>query len=347
MLIEWGMPAEEVKDETKEYQVELWKIGTWVIKAALNPEPLGRRPYYADGFSRVPGAFWHESLFDVVKDCQDMSNAAARALANNMGIGSGPQAVVNVDRIPAGEEITEMYPWKIWQTMSDPSGSSALPVTFFQPGSNAQELMGVFEKFSQMADDYAGLPKYMSGLAGGEGGAGRTASGMSMMITNASKQIKQTVASIDMHIIGPSVKGAYYHALQYMPEKKLSGDLQAQARGAISMVAKETAMVRTAEFLMATANPIDMQIIGMDGRAELLRHAAKRLDLNVDKIVPSESVVKQRAAAAAAQQAQQQMMEQQAQGSPPQMAGSGQALMDGAPTTDSFTPQPQPAQASM
>jgi hypothetical protein len=98
---------------------------------------------------------------------------------------------------------------------------------------------------------------------------------------------------------------------------------------------------------MATANPIDMQIIGMDGRAELLRHAAKRLDLNVDKIVPSESVVKQRAAAAAAQQAQQQMMEQQAQGGSPQMAGSGQALMDGAPTTDSFTPQPQPAQASM
>jgi len=336
MLREWGMAAEEVEDDEREYEVELWVVGNWVIKAALNPDPLKRRTYYGDGFSRIPGAFWHNSLFDVVRDCQDMANAAARSLANNMGIASGPQVYVMVDRLAAGEEITELYPWKIHQVIADPSGSTAAPIGFFQPSSHATELMAVFEKFSQMADDYAGLPKYMSGLSGGEGGAGRTASGMSMMINNASKQIKQTVSSIDLHVISPMVRGAYHHVMQFAEGSSLAGDLQVQARGALSLIAKESAMVRMNEFLAATGNPIDMQIIGLDGRAEVLRHAAKRLDLNVEKVVPSATVVKQRAAVAQQQALMQQMAAQG--GQPGQPQGNGQQLMDGAPTTDNFQP---------
>lgn len=334
MLREWGMSEEEVPDEAKEYEVEAWLIGQHVIKALINPDPLNRRPYYADGFSRIPGAFWHNSLFDVVRDCQDMCNAAARALANNLGISSGPQVAVNVDRLPQGEEITEMFPWKIWQVTNDPMGSSAAPISFFQPNSNVAELMGVFERFSSIADEVSGIPKYMTGMAGGEGGAGRTASGMSMMIGNASKMVKQLLASLDQYVIGPMVERQYQHMLMYRPDLGLQGDLKVVARGSLSLVAKEAAQVRLNEFLMATGNPIDMQIIGLDGRAELLRQAVKRLDINTDKVVPSASAVKQRAAQA---QAQQMAMAQAQQQQQPQVGG-GQELMNGAPVTDNFQP---------
>ena len=335
MLREWGMTEQEVPDEAKEYEVEAWLVGDEVIRAVLNPDPLNRRPYYADGFSRIPGAFWHNSLFDVIRDCQDMCNSAARALANNLGIASGPQAVVNVDRLPAGEDITEMYPWKIWQTTNDPMGSSAAPVSFFQPSSNAAELMGVYEKFSNIADEVSGIPKYMAGMTGGEGGAGRTASGMSMMITNASKMIKQLLASLDQYVIAPMVERQYQHTLMYKPELGLTGDLKIVARGALSLVAKEAAQVRLNEFLMATGNPVDMQIIGLDGRAELLRQAVKRLDINTDRVVPPASVLRERQAMAQMQQMAA-MQQQQAQQGQPQ--GNGQELMDGAPTTDNFQP---------
>lgn len=331
MLREWGMGEDEVPDETKEYEVEAWLIGTHVIKAVINPDPLHRRPYYADGYSRIPGAFWHNSLFDCIRDCQDMCNSAARALANNLGIASGPQAVVNVDRLPTGENITEMYPWKIWQMSADPMGSSAAPVSFFQPSSNAAELMNVFQKFSEIADEYSGIPRYMTGLAGGEGGAGRTASGMSMMITNASKQIKQLLSSIDLHVIGPSIERTYQWLMQYDPDSGLKGDLKIVARGALSLVAKEAAQVRRNEFLAATGNPVDLQIMGIEGRAEILREAAKGLNLNPDKIIPSMSVLKQRAAMAqmAAMQQQQAAVAQ----------GNGQELMDGTPVTDNYSPK--------
>lgn len=335
MLREWGMKNEEVPDEAKEYEVEVWLIGKWAVKAVINADPLARRPYFADGFSRIPGAFWHNSLFDVTRDCGDMCNSAARALANNLGISSGPQVVVNIDRLPLGEEITELYPWKIHQVTNDPMGSGAKPVDFFQPSSNASELMGVFERFSNLADEYSGVPKYMTGLAGGEGGAGRTASGMSMMIGNASKQVKQTVASIDIHVVCPAVDRAYEWEMLYNPNTDIKGDLQVCARGATSMAVKEQAQVRRNEFLMTTGNPIDMQIIGLEGRAEVLREAAKGLGMNTDKIIPNATVLKQRAEMAQQQAAMQAQQEAHA-------SGNGQELMDGAATTDNFSPPAGP-----
>lgn len=346
MLREWGLTEEEVTDEATEYEVEAWLIGGWVVKAVLNPDPLLRRPYYADGFSRIPGAFWNNSLYDVVRDHEDMCNAAARALSSNLGISSGPQVVVNIDRVAAGEDITELYPWKIHQVTSDPMGGAAPPITFFQPSSNVSELMTVFERFSQLADEVSGIPKYMAGLSGGEGGAGRTASGMSMMVTAAGKQVKNSLSSIDIHVLGPAVERAYQWKLQYDQTAKLRGDLNVRARGALSLVAKETANVRLNEFLAATGNPIDMQIIGMGGRAELLRHAVRRLDINTDKVVPSETEMKAQVMAQQQMAMQQQAMMQQQQGQPQQPQGggnvSGQELMDGAPVVDNFSPTPSP-----
>ncbi len=338
VLREWGMSEQEVPDESKVYSVEAWLVGNWVIKAIINTDPLARRPYYGDSFERIPGAFWGTSLYDTVRDCEDMCNATARALANNVGIASGPQVWVNNDRLPNGQDITTMFPWKIWQTLSDPMGGTQPPMGFFQPTSNAAELMGVFEKFSALADEVSGIPRYMTG-DGVAGGAGRTASGMSMMIGNAGKTVKKSLASIDMNVIAPSIRSAYEFAMRYIPDADIKGDLQIIARGAMSLVTKDTAQVRRNEFLQATANPIDMQIIGLDGRAALLREAAKTLDMNTEDIIPAASTVKLRAA-----QAQMQAQMQAAQGVPPEQAQQGQPpqkrqLMNGAPATDTFQPQ--------
>jgi hypothetical protein len=340
MLLDWGMDAAQVPDPDKEYQIEAWLVGEYVIKAVLNADPLARRPLYAAWFQRVPGSVWGNSVYDLLRDCQDMCNAAARALAANLGIASGPQVEVNIDRLPPGEEISQMFPWKLWQTTSDLMGGGGNPaVRFFQPTSNAAELMTVFERFSQLADEYTGIPRYMAGF--NSEGASRTASGMSMMMGNASKVIKQVVGGIDTNVLTPMLERLYYYNMRYSDDPALKGDVQVVARGAMSLVAKEAAQVRINEFLTATANPIDMQILGMDGRGELLRHAVRRLDLNGDKVVPPVAVLKERAAMQMMQQAQaQQAIESQ----PPQGGRrSREQLQNGAPVTDNFSPQPQGA----
>lgn len=340
MLREWGIDAAEVPDLDKEYQIEAWMVGHYVIKAVLNADPLARRPIYGASFQMVPGSVWGNAPYDLMSDCQDMCNAAARALAANLGISSGPQVAVLSNRIPAGEDVTEMYPWKIWQFESDPMGSTAAPISFFQPQSNAAELMTVYERFSALADEYTGIPRYMAGFE--TAGAGRTASGMSMMIGNAGKVIKQVLGTADVYVLSQAIDRLHYHNMRFGDDPELRGDVRVVARGAMSMALKEAAQVRTNEFLQATANPIDMQILGLDGRAELLRHAVKRLDMNTDKVVPPAAVLAQRQAV---QQAQMQMMAMQggpaASGAGQQASSKprGQELSNGAPVTDHYEPQ--------
>jgi len=302
LLVDWGMPSEGVPDLQKSYPCEVWVIGSTVIKAVLNYDPLGRKPYYSASYEKIPGAFWGNGVCDLIRDCQAMCNASARSLSNNMGISSGPQVGVNVSRLPPGEKITQMYPWKIWQFQSADYQDTAKPLDFFQPGSNANELMAVFEKFQTLADEYSGIPRYMTGEQAP--GAGRTASGLSMMISNASKSIKSVISSIDHNVITPLLERLYQHNLRYAADPDLIGDINIVAKGAMSLVAKESAAVRRTEFLqLVLTNPTAQAISGLDGTAELMRDHAKLLDMNIDKIVPSEEKIKAKMAA----------MEQQAQ----------------------------------
>lgn len=336
LLVEWGLPEEQVPDPLAEYEIEAWLIGRWVIKAIVNPDPLGRRPYYKTCYEKLPGLFWGNAPPDLIRDVQDMCNAAARALANNMGIASGPQAFVNIDRLPPGEDVTQMFPWKIWQVQSDPTGGSGDPVKFFQPNSNAQELLQIYQQFSILADEYSGVPRYMTGN-NPSGGAGRTASGLSMLISHAGKIMQQVIANIDTDVIAPLLERLHHYNMRYGEDETIKGDVKVVARGIHSLTVREAAQVRRTEFLQATGNPVDMQIIGMEGRAAVLREVAKSLEMDVDKVVPDPARIR---ANMAVQQMQQAAMAQQAPPGPqdPQAppGGADQELMDGSPVTDHF-----------
>lgn len=289
MLKEWGMA--EIEDELVEYQCEVWVIGQWVIKATLNPDPCGRKPYYKTSYEKVPGSWDGNGVSDLVRDTASMCNAAARALANNMGLASGPQAYVTVDRLPPGEDVTQMYPWRIWQVNSDPYGSTAKPVEFFQPTSNAQELLQIYEKFSVLADEYSGVPRYMTGDSPA-GGAGRTATGMSMLMSNAGKSIKQVIGNVDLDITGPLVERLYYWNMKYSDDPELKGDVRVVACGVNVLVAQEQAQVRANEILnIVASNPIFIDIVGPEPIAELLREVTKSLNIEV---VPPKEVLRAR-----------------------------------------------------
>lgn len=319
MLMDWGYKGKKL-DRYKEYEANIWVIGPFVIKAILNPDPLGARPYEIAQWVPIPGSFWGTALPEQMRDTQTLCNAAARSLANNMGIASGPQAEISVDRLPDGEDVTSMFPWKIWQTTSDRTGGGQPAVRFFQPNMNAEALMNVYQYFSRQADEVTGIPNYVYGNTSG-GGVGRTASGLSMLMDNAAKGIKAAIASIDT-VVSSLVDRLYVHNMIYDPDMSCKGDFKVIAKGAMGLVAKEQLQVRRNEFLQATANAVDLQIIGPTGRAYLLREVAKTLQMDTDKLVPTTEQLEFRQE----QQMAQQMM-QQAQ------AMNGQGQVSQAPVT--------------
>jgi hypothetical protein len=75
--------------------------------------------------------------------------------------------------------------------------------------------------------------------------------------------------------------------MRYDEDESIKGDLDIMPRGAINLANKEQMNVRRIEFLTATANQIDMEIMGKDGRAAVLREVAKGLQMPVDELIPS------------------------------------------------------------
>jgi hypothetical protein len=325
MLREWGMSDEDVPDPAREYDANVWVVGNYVIKAVLNYDPLGEKPYTKTSFIKCPGAFWGKGIPKIIEDLQAVCNAAARALVNNMGIASGPQVEINLERIPPNEDITALSPWKIWQVTNDPVGSSAPAVRFTQPDSRATELMAVYEKFSRLADDHSGIPAYIYGDLNVQG-AGRTSSGLSMLMGAAGKGIRQVVMHIDSDVVKPIVLRQFVYNMRYDPDESIKGDVEVLAKGAVNLAVKETVNVRRIEFLNATANPIDAEILGRDGRSAILREIAKGLQMPVEDVVPSrEKAGFQNRVQAAAMAAQQ----QQATPTPTESDGSPRGGMDG------------------
>ena len=324
MLVEWGMSEDEIPDQAREYDANVWVVGNYVIKAVLNYDPLGEKPYAKTSFIKCPGAFWGKGIPKIIEDLQSVCNAAARALVNNMGIASGPQVEVNLERIPPNEDITQLSPWKIWQVTNDPLGSSAPAVRFTQPEDNAQTLMAVYEKFSRLADDQSGIPAYVYGDLNVQG-AGRTSSGLSMLMGAAGKGIRQVVMHIDTDIVKPIVTRQFIYNMRYDEDNSIKGDVEVIAKGAINLAVKETVNLRRIEFLNATANPIDIEIIGRDGRAAILREVAKGLQMDVDVVVPSREKAQYQA------RMESQAMALAAEQQPAQPEGGTPTLPDGSP----------------
>jgi hypothetical protein len=319
MLVEWGVDESEVPDTAREYDANVWVVGNYVIKAVLNYDPLGEKPYAKTSFIKCPGAFWGKGIPEIIEDLQGVCNAAARALVNNMGISSGPQVELNIERLAPGEDITNVVPWKIWQVINDPLGSSSPAIKFTQPDSRATELMAVYEKFSRLADDHSGIPAYVYGDLNVQG-AGRTSSGLSMLMGAAGKGIRQVVMHIDTDVVKPIVHRQFVYNMRYDDDESIKGDVEIVAKGSINLAVKETVNMRRIEFLNATANPVDLEILGKDGRATILREVAKGLQMPVEEVVPSKEKAgyqgRIQARAMAAQQAQEAATPTQPDGTP-------------------------------
>jgi hypothetical protein len=311
LLLEWGGEESEfdISDPTEEYEVEVLMVGPEVIKCQINDDPLSRRPYYKASFCNIPGSFWGRSLPSIIEDDQRMCNATARSLADNLGLSSGPQVELYIDRLADAGEITDIHPHKIWQLTSDKTGGGGRAINFFSVPSNAAELLNVYDSFEKKADDASGLPKYAHGGSQGQGAAA-TAHGLSMLLESASKSIKNAIRNIDYGLIVPRVQYQFYYNLLKNPDLNYTGDVVVNALGSSALTIKGSQQLRRNEFLTATANPTDMAVLGVEGRAEILRVMADDLGLGKN-IVPDNLELKRKAE----EQTKRAQEEAQAQGS--------------------------------
>jgi hypothetical protein len=336
MLLEYGIDQSMVPDPIRDYMVQAWLIGSHVIKVQMSPSPRKRHPYFITSFEKVPGTVIGNGLPDILSDIQDVANATLRALVNNMSMASGPQAVINIDRLAPDEDGEDMHPWKRWRCTSDPMANNTQPpVSFFQPASNAAELIQIYQFFNNIGDDISALPRFMNGQS--PGGAGRTSSGLAMLMGNASKILQTVAANVDRDVYSPLMQNLFDMLMLTDTSGLLTGEESVRVMGVQVAIQKETQRSRQLEFLQITANPLDQQIMGMGGRAKVLRSVSQTIGLDGEEVVPSDDKLEKQ------QQAQQATAAAQAR-----IAAAAQGGQQGPSSTGDVGPrenlhQPQPA----
>jgi hypothetical protein len=287
-LSDWGT-VEGVDDLNKVYEVCAILVGTYVIRAVLNPDPLGRRPYSVSSFIKVRGSQIGRAVPEKMQDCQDGMNATMRAVVNNIAICSLPQTALDMSVVHPSQATANVYPGKIWP-YDGAKANGRTPVNMFFPPNNVAEMLRAAEYFATQADERTLIPRYSYGDQD-VGGAAQTASGLSMLMSAAGRGIKRVLAYLDQDVLNDSLTRLHDWNLMYLEDDDWSpvkGDVQVVARGILAVLVKDQVQMRRQEFLNITANPIDQGIIGTRGRATILREIAKGLDLDAEKVVPSD-----------------------------------------------------------
>lgn len=298
-----------------EYQVNAIVVNSVLI--FINVMDIGEpRPYSKAGWRKIPGSFWYKGVPELMEDLQSICNAAVRALVNNMGIASGPQVEVDTDRLVPGEDLESIFPFKIWQTTGTRNQASPA-IRFFNAQSNAAELISVYDRFSQQADDHTGIPAFAFGNDR-VAGAGRTSSGLSMLMSSAARGLKKVILDLDTRIFKTVVKRQYDWNMEFSEKDDIKGDIQIRTTGAVAIMVREQMAERRMNFLNSINNDLDNELIGMEGRATVLREVAASLESDEKKIVKTPEEVRElekskQEAEAAAQEQEQQLQAQLAQ----------------------------------
>lgn len=289
LLLDQGVDKKFIPDIDRDYMVQSWVIGRYAIKTQINPSPRQRVPYFLTSFEKIPGTVAGHSLTDILEDIQEVQNATFRSLVNNASISSGPQVVINDEMVSPTEAGDELYPWKRWHVQGDPLGNQREPITFFQPNSNVGELLQILNAMNTMADELSAIPRYLTGESL-SGGAGRTSSGLAMLMNNAQKVLQTVASNVDEDVMDPLLSYLYDMIMLTDTSGILTGEEQIRVRGTTVAIQRETERQKQLQFLQITANPIDMQIVGEIGRARVLRAVSNDLGLP-DDIVPDDQTL--------------------------------------------------------
>lgn len=291
-----------ISDPLAYYEIDALLIDNEIVRFEMNRDPRRRRPYWNASYDPVPGAFWGNSIFDLMEDCQGLANAAVRAMNANFGLAAGPIMGVDMSKMAAGEDPKAISPLDVIQldTSRSPTGDAQKAIVFWQADSRANELIGIIDRFKQEADELTGIPRYSygGGAADLRGGAA-TASGLASLLSQADKGLRRSVAEIDRNVVEPTLRMAYEDYMRHGENELAKGDCAPIARGSTAILVKEHKQQVMIQLLGLMANPADMQIFGIEGRRKVWEQALRIMDMPVLNLVPSEEELTRRMEASA------------------------------------------------
>ena len=280
------IPKELAKKD--EIQVNIWVCNGQILRLVLNPFTPVRIPYQAVPYELNPYSFFGIGVAENMTDTQLLMNGFMRMAVDNGALSGNLIIEVDETNLVPGQDMS-VYPGKVFRRQSGAPGQAIFGTKF---PNVSQELLMMFDKSRQLADEATGIPSYSHG-SGAVGGVGRTASGMSMLMGAAAQNIKAVVRNVDDYLLSPLGKSLFAFNMQFNFDKEFIGDLDVKARGTESLMRNEVRSQRLLQFMQMTSNEQMAPFVKYD---YILRELAASMDLDEDKILndPREAAIQQK-----------------------------------------------------
>jgi len=268
----------ELKDQDQ-LSVNIWICNGQVIRLVMNPFTPAILPYYAVPYEVNPYSFFGVGIAENMDDTQTLMNGFMRMSVDNAALSGNLLIEVDETNLAPGQDLS-IYPGKVLRRMGGAPGQ-AIFGTKFPNVSN--ENMQMFDKARVLADESTGFPSFAHGQTG-VSGVGRTASGISMLMSAANGSIRTVVKNIDDYLLGPLAKAFFSFNMQFDFDPEIKGDLEVKAEGTNSLMANEVRSQRLMQFLGVVQNPALAPFAKMD---YIIREIANSMDLDPDKVANS------------------------------------------------------------
>jgi len=265
----------ELKD-SDQLSVNIWICNGQVLRLVMNPFTPAYIPYFAAPYEMNPYSIFGVGIAENMDDTQTLMNGFMRMAVDNAALSGNLLIEIDETNLVPGQDLS-VYPGKVFRRQGGAPGQ-AIFGTKFPNVSN--ENMQMFDKARVLSDESTGFPSFAHGQTG-VSGVGRTASGISMLMSAANGSIRNVVKNIDDYLLAPLGKAFFNFNMQFNFDAEIKGDLEVKARGTESLMANEVRSQRLMQFLQVVQNPALAPFARMD---YIVREIAKSMDLDPDKV---------------------------------------------------------------
>jgi hypothetical protein len=279
ILEENGINIPADMKELDELSANLWVVNGKVIRCVLNPFKPARIPYYAVPYEHNPYSFFGVGIAENMDDTQTLMNGFMRMAVDNAVLSGNLLIEIDETNLVPGQDMS-VYPGKVFRRQGGAPGQAIFGTKF---PNVAGENMQLFDKARVLADESTGFPSFAHGQTGVTG-VGRTASGISMLMSAANGSIRTVVKNVDDYLIAPIGRAFFAFNMQFDFDEGIRGDLEVKANGTESLMANEVRSQRLMQFLQVASNPMLAPFAKMD---YIVREIAKSMDLDPDKVTNS------------------------------------------------------------
>ena len=265
----------ELKD-AEQLSVNVWICNGQVLRLVMNPFTPAYIPYFAAPYEMNPYSVFGVGIAENMDDTQTLMNGFMRMAVDNAALSGNLLIEVDETNLVPGQDLS-VYPGKVFRRQGGAPGQAIFGTKF--PNVSSENMM-MFDKSRVLADESTGFPSFAHGQTG-VSGVGRTASGISMLMSAANGSIRNVVKNIDDYLLAPLGKAFFNFNMQFDFDSEIKGDLEIKARGTESLMANEVRSQRLMQFLQVVQNPALAPFARMD---YIVREIAKSMDLDPDKV---------------------------------------------------------------